>query len=66
MAGHIPYNEFVEKLSGENTLGDFLISGIQDMVLFGYMTKGAKEAGASSEDSRSGTPRLRSRACRQR
>ena len=55
-AGHIPYNEFVEKLSGENTLGDFLISGIQDMVLFGYMTKGAKEAGASSEDSRSGTP----------
>ena len=45
--GQISFNNFVDELTGENAnlgLGDFLISGIQDMVLFDYLTKGGKSA----------------------
>ena len=44
-AGHIQYHEFVTKLSGEAAnleLADFLTSGIQDMVLFKYLTEGVR------------------------
>ena len=47
-AGQISFNKFVGELTGKNAnlgLGDFLISGIQDMVLFDYLTKGGKSAG---------------------
>ena len=58
-AGHISYQDFVRKLCDEGAnleLGDFLIAGIQDMVLFQYLIEGVSNVGASSEDSRSGTP----------
>ena len=47
-AGQIPFNKFVGELTGENAnlgLGDFLISGTQDIVLFDYLTKGGKSTG---------------------
>ena len=53
------YSKFVEKLSGESAnlaLGDFLIAGMQDMVLFGYLTEGVREPGASGVGTHSGTP----------
>ena len=47
-AGQISFKKFVGELTGENAnlgLDDFLISGIQDMVLFDYLTKDVKSAG---------------------
>ena len=58
-AGPIPYNEFVRRLSGEASnleLADFLIAGIQDMVLFKYLTEGVREASASRDDLRKDKP----------
>ena len=58
-AGSIRYNKFVEKLSGEDgnlDLGDFLIAGMQDMVLFGYLTESVREPGGSNDGSHSAAP----------
>ena len=47
-AGHISYNEFVKKLSGAAAnldLADFLIAGIQDIVLFQYLTERRQDTG---------------------
>ena len=55
----IPYNTFVKKLSGEDAnlgIGDFLIAGIQDMVLFKYLTEGVRKPRASGDGSHSATP----------
>ena len=49
-AGHIKYHEFVTKLSGDAAnldLADFLTAGIQDMVLFKYLTEGVRNSNAS-------------------
>ena len=46
-AGQIRYNTFVEKLSGEDAnlyLEDFMIAGMQDMVLFKYLTEGVRKS----------------------
>ena len=54
-AGQIRYNTFVVKLSGEDAnlyLEDFVIAGMQDMVLFKYLTEGVRKPGASSDGSR--------------
>ena len=54
-AGHIGYNAFVEKLVSDEEadlgLGDFLIAGLQDLVLFKYLTEGVRDPGASADDS---------------
>ena len=58
-AGHIPYHEFVTKLSGEAAnleLADFLTAGIQDMVLFGYLTEGVRSSDASGDHSTGAAP----------
>ena len=58
-AGSIRYNKFVKKLSGEDSdldLGDFLIAGMQDMVLFKYLTENAKDPGGSNDGSHSVAP----------
>lgn len=58
-AGRTRYNSFVEKLSGEHAnlyLEDFLVAGIQDMVLFGYLTEGVKKPGAQTVGSSATTP----------
>ncbi len=55
----ISYRYFINKLTGEAAnlaLGDFLISGVQDMMLFKYLTEGFREHSASGDDSRSATP----------
>ena len=59
-AGPIRYNTFVEKLvldeEADLGLGDFLIAGLQDMVLFKYLTEGVRKPSASNDDSRGTTP----------
>ena len=58
-AGQIRYNTFVEKLSGEDAnlyLEDFVIAGMQDMVLFKYLTEGVRNPGASRDGSRETAP----------
>ena len=58
-AGHIEYHKFVTKLSGEAAnleLADFLTTGIQDMVLFKYLTEGVRNSDASSNHSGCATP----------
>ena len=53
-AGHIPYHEFVTKLSGDAAnlgLADFLTSGIQDMVLFDYLTEDLRNSEAPTDHS---------------
>ena len=58
-AGRISYHEFVKKLSGAAAnleLTDFLIAGIQDMVLFKYLTEGVRAPGVSGVGSFDGTP----------
>ena len=58
-AGHVPYKELLKDLSGEAAsleLGDFLISGIQDMVMFKYLTEGVREGGVPVVESRSADP----------
>ena len=57
-AGRISYHEFVKKLSGAAAnleLADFLLAGIQDMVLFKYLTEGVRAPGVSGADSLNGT-----------
>ena len=60
-AGNIPYNKFVKELvsreGADLGLGDFLIGGLQDMVLFNYLTEGVIEPSASADDSRGATPK---------
>ena len=51
-AGPIQYHDFVKKLTGEPAnleLADFLFAGIQDMVLFKYLTEGVRDPGASGD-----------------
>lgn len=58
-AGQKPYKTFVKKLSGEAAnldLADFLIAGIQDIVLFKYLTEGITGCDTSGNDSGSTTP----------
>ena len=60
-AGDIRYNEFMETLVSDKEadhlgLGDFLIAGLQDIVLFRYLTKGVKKPSASADDSSGATP----------
>ena len=59
-AGFIRYNKFVKKLTGEDSnlyLEDFLITGMQDGVLFKYLTENAREPGGSNDDSHSAAPK---------
>ena len=60
-AGHIPYSAFMEKLVSDEEadhlgLGDFLIAGLQDRVLFKYVTEGVRKPRASADDSSDATP----------
>ena len=58
-AGPIPYDKFLTKLTGEEVgldLGDFLLAGIQDMVLFNYLTESASGAATLDTDSCSAPP----------
>ena len=53
-AGRIPYHEFVTKLSGDAAnleVADFLTTGIQDIVLFKYLTEGVRNSDASGDRS---------------
>ena len=57
-AGQIQYHKFVTKLSGDAAnleLADFLTTGIQDMVLFKYLTEGVRNSDAPGDYS-TGTP----------
>ena len=59
-AGHIKYNEFVTRLTGVAAnleLADFLTTGIQDLVLFKYLTEGVRNCDASSNHWGCATPR---------
>ena len=60
-AGQIRYNKFLEKLvSNEEAdlgLGDFLIAGLQDMVLFKYLTAGVRNPSDSAHDTPGTAPR---------
>ena len=59
-AGRIPYHEFVTKLSGDAAnleLADFLTTGIQDMVLFKYLTEGVRNSNASGDHSTGAVPK---------
>ena len=61
-AGPIPYDKFLTKLTGEEVgldLGDFLLAGIQDMVLFNYLTESARGAATSGHR----FPQRRTRVC---
>ena len=59
-AGQIRYNEFVEALVSDGEadlgLGDFLIAGLQDMVLFEYLTAGVRNHSDSADDTPDATP----------
>ena len=58
-AGPIQYHEFVTELSGDAAnleLADFLTTGIQDLVLFKYLTEGVRNSDASSNHSGCATP----------
>ena len=60
-AGRIRYNAFMEKLVSDEEadhlgLGDFLIAGLQDLVLFKYVTEGVRKPRASADDSSGATP----------
>ena len=51
-AGQMPYGAFVKELSGEAAnmdIGDFLIAGFQDIVLFKYLTEGHRDSRASGD-----------------
>ena len=61
-AGHIKYHEFVTKLSGEAAnleleLVDFLTTGVQDLVLFKYLTEGVRSSDASGDRSTGAPPK---------
>ena len=57
-AGKSSYHKFVNALvkGADLELGDFLIAGLQDMVLFKYLTEGVREPSASADDSRGAPP----------
>ena len=58
-AGPIQYHEFVTKLTGDAAnleLADFLTAGIQDMVLFKYLTEGVRNSDASAHRSTGNVP----------
>ena len=60
-AGHICYNKFMGTLVSDEEadhlgLGDFLIAGLQDIVLFKYVTEGVRKPSASADNSRGATP----------
>ena len=56
-AGIRSYRIIVKELveGADLELGDFLIAGLQDMVLFKYLTEGVREPSASADDSRGAT-----------
>ena len=57
-AGQVPYRTFVEELSGDAAnlqLQDFLFAGLQDLVLFKYLTEGFRETQLTGEDSHRAT-----------
>ena len=59
-AGQIQYHEFVTKLTGDAAnleLADFLTAGIQDMVLFKYLTEGVRNSHASGNHSGCAAPK---------
>ena len=59
-AGQIQYHKFVTKLSGDAAnleLADFLTTGIQDMVLFQYLTEGVRDIDAPGDQSTDAAPR---------
>ena len=58
-AGSRPYGTFVKKLSGKGTnlyLEDFLIAGMQDMVLFKYLTESGRKPGAPTDGAHRAAP----------
>ena len=58
-AGWIRYQDFVKKLTGEAgnpKLSDVLFAGIQDMVLFKYLTEGVRFTGALDDQSGCAVP----------
>lgn len=58
-AGQVAYTKLVKDLSGEAEnlkLGDFLISGFQDIVMFRYLTEGVRERGELVDESRNAAP----------
>ena len=61
-AGQVSYRTFVEGLSGAATnvqLQDFLFSGLQDLVLFKYLTEGFRDTQASGDGSHRATREYR-------
>ena len=61
LAGQIRYNKFMKTLVSDKEadhlgLGDFLIAGLQDIVLFRYLTEGVRNPSASADDSSGATP----------
>ena len=57
--GQIQYHEFVTRLTGDAAnleLADFLTAGIQDMVLFKYLTEGVRNTDASGDRSTGAVP----------
>ena len=59
-AGQIQYHEFVTRLTGDAAnleLADFLTAGIQDMVLFKYLTEGVRNSNASGNRSTGAEPK---------
>ena len=59
-AGQIQYHEFVTRLTGDAAnleLADFLTAGIQDMVLFKYLTEGVRNFNASGNRSTGAEPK---------
>ena len=61
-AGQISYRKFVKKLTGEDgnpNLADVLFAGIQDMVLFKYLTEGVRFTGALDDQSRCAAPKYK-------
>ena len=59
-AGPIRYHDFVKGLTGEAgnpKLADFLFAGIQDMVLFKYLTEGVRYNGALDDQSGCAVPK---------
>ena len=60
-AGQIPYSNFMEKLFSDEEadhlgLGDFLIAGFQDIVLFKYMTESVRKPRISTDDPSGAAP----------
>ena len=59
-AGPIPYQKIVKELTGEAAnleLADFLFAGMQDMVLFKYLTEGVRDTSALNDHPGSAAPK---------